>query len=263
MKRIFVMTLVMTVLCPILWAQAETSSSEQKIKDSYCVGYEFGANLNRQGVEVDAETLLAAIKSGLAGEKPTMNPREIRETLLQLQKKVMVLADNRQRERARKNLEDGAAFLSLNGKKEGVKTLPSGLQYKVIREGTGPIPKETELARVHYRGALIDGTEFDSSYGRGEPATIPVHGVIKGWKEALQLMKTGSKWELFIPASLAYGERQFGRIPPNATLLFEVELLSVTEDPDLGLGQLKPEGGDQAKSTGHDKKGVEKKSVRP
>ena len=128
---------------------------------------------------------------------------------------------------AAKNLEDSKKFLAENQKKEGIKTLPSGLQYKVIAEGSGKMPKPTDDVTLHYRGTLIDGTEFDSSYQRGEPATFKVDGIIKGWTEALQLMKEGSKWQLFIPPELGYGNRSMSRIPPNSTLIFEVELISV------------------------------------
>jgi len=129
---------------------------------------------------------------------------------------------------ADKNQKEGEVFLAENKKKKGVITLPSGLQYQVIKEGTGKIPKATDTVTTHYRGTLIDGTEFDSSYKRGEPASFPVNGVIKGWTEALQLMKVGSKWQLFIPSNLAYGPQGAGQaIGPNATLIFEIELLSI------------------------------------
>jgi FKBP-type peptidyl-prolyl cis-trans isomerase FklB len=126
-----------------------------------------------------------------------------------------------------KNKKEGEAFLAENKKKDGVKTLPSGLQYKVLAEGKGKTPKATDTVTVHYRGTLTDGTEFDSSYKRNQPASFPVNGVIKGWTEALQLMKEGSKWQLFIPASLAYGEPGRPGIPPNSVLIFDVELISV------------------------------------
>ena len=132
-----------------------------------------------------------------------------------------------------KNKKEGETFLAENKKKEGVKTLPSGLQYKVITEGTGKMPKETDTVTTHYRGTLIDGTEFDSSHKRGQPATFAVKGVIKGWTEALQLMKEGSKWQLFIPSELAYGERGAGQtIGPYATLIFDIELISIQENAD-------------------------------
>jgi FKBP-type peptidyl-prolyl cis-trans isomerase FklB len=139
----------------------------------------------------------------------------------------MAARQKEMQELADKNLSEGKAFLEANRKKEGVKTLSSGLQYKVLAEGSGKTPKATDEVTVNYRGTLIDGTEFDSSYGRGKPLTVKVNGVIRGWSEALQLMKAGSRWQLFIPPDLAYGERVMGRIPPNSTLIFEVELISV------------------------------------
>jgi FKBP-type peptidyl-prolyl cis-trans isomerase FklB len=131
------------------------------------------------------------------------------------------------KEQATKNLSESKNFLAANGKKEGIKIQPSGLQYKVLTEGSGKIPKAEDTVTVHYKGTLIDGREFDSSYKRGNPATFQVKGVIKGWTEALQLMREGSKWQLFIPPELGYGERGSGSIPPNSTLIFEVELLTV------------------------------------
>jgi FKBP-type peptidyl-prolyl cis-trans isomerase FklB len=136
------------------------------------------------------------------------------------------------KEKAEKNLVESEKFLAENKAKEGVKTTASGLQYKVLKEGEGPSPKVGDTVTVNYRGTLIDGTQFDSSYDRGEPATFPLTGVIPGWTEALQLMKKGSKWMLYIPPNLAYGERGAGnRIPPNSTLIFEVELISFQETP--------------------------------
>jgi FKBP-type peptidyl-prolyl cis-trans isomerase FklB len=140
----------------------------------------------------------------------------------------MAARQRESKERAEKNLAEGKAFLEENKKKEGIKTLPSGLQYKVITEGSGRTPKATDTVTVHYRGTLINGTEFDSSYKKGQPATFQVSGVVRGWTEALQLMKEGSKWQLFIPSELAYGERAAGpQIPPGSTLIFEVELISI------------------------------------
>jgi len=140
--------------------------------------------------------------------------------------------EQKQKATGEKNKTDGAKFLEENKKKEGVKTTASGLQYKVVKEGTGPQPKATDMVTVNYRGTLIDGTEFDSSYKRGQPATFPLNGVIKGWTEAVQLMKVGSKYQLFVPSNLAYGERSVGPdIAPNATLIFEVELLDVKPPP--------------------------------
>ena len=157
-----------------------------------------------------------------------MTEQEMKETLAGLQKELMEKQAERAKLLAEKNKKEGEAFLAANKTKEGVKTLPDGLQYKVIKEGTGKTPKADDTVVTNYRGTLIDGTEFDSSYKRGQPATFPVKGVIPGWTEALQLMKEGSKWELFIPSNLAYGERGAGNaIGPNATLVFEIELISV------------------------------------
>jgi FKBP-type peptidyl-prolyl cis-trans isomerase FklB len=170
------------------------------------------------------------IKDVLSGGTLMMTEQEVQETLTNFQKDLAEKQATRQKELAEKNKKDGEAFLAENMKKEGVKTLPSGLQYKVIKEGTGRTPKETDTVVTHYKGSLIDGSEFDSSYKRGQPATFPVKGVIKGWTEALQLMKEGSTWQLFVPADLAYGERGAGSvIGPNATLIFEVELLSIKD----------------------------------
>ena len=166
------------------------------------------------------------IKDIYAG-KLKLSDEEIRTTLTELNKEMQGKENERMKTLSEKNKKDGEALLAENKKKEGIKTLPSGLQYKVIQEGTGKVPKATDTVTTNYRGTLIDGTEFDSSYKRGQPATFPVNGVIPGWTEALQLMKTGSKWQLFIPSNLAYGERGPGTIGPNAVLVFEIELLAV------------------------------------
>ena len=157
-----------------------------------------------------------------------MSKEEIRATIEALQKRVKAAGQKDLKEKAAKNLEDGKRFLADNQKKEGIKTLPTGLQYKVLAEGAGKTPQATDTVTINHKGTLIDGTEFNSSYKRGQPATFKVDGAIKGWTQALQLMKEGSKWQLFIPPELAYGERGAGRnIPPNSTLIFEVELISV------------------------------------
>ena len=152
------------------------------------------------------------------------------EAMAAFKEEMMKKHEEELKKAAEKNKKEGEAFLAENKKKEGVVTLPSGLQYKVIKEGDGQMPKDTDMVTVNYRGTLVDGTEFDSSYKRGNPATFPVNGVIPGWQEALKLMKVGSKWQLFVPAGLAYGEKGAGStIGPNATLIFEVELLSISE----------------------------------
>ncbi len=167
--------------------------------------------------------LVAGIKDAIAG-KPQLTPDQIKETMTAFEKDM----EQKQKAAADKNASEGTKFLEENKKKEGVKTTASGLQYKVVKEGTGAQPKANDTVTVNYRGTLINGTEFDSSYKRGEPATFPVNGVIKGWTEALQLMKAGSKYQLFIPPNLAYGERAVGPdISPNSTLIFDVELMDV------------------------------------
>jgi FKBP-type peptidyl-prolyl cis-trans isomerase FklB len=196
--------------------------------ESYSVGFQVGSDFRRQGVDIDPEIVLRGVLDAMEGEEPLMDVRERRDTLTELQ---IELADARRAEKERtdrENLEKGKVFLTENAKREKVVTLPSGLQYEVIAEGEGPSPMETDTVTVHYRGTLIDGTEFDSSYTRGKPATFNLDHVIGGWTEGLQLMKPGAKYRLFIPPDLAYGNRGAGsKIGANSTLIFEVELLSV------------------------------------
>ena len=220
------MKLKVIVVLGILFLVSQVNAQEklvlknQKEKVSYIIGMDIGGNLKRQSVDVDPNILAKGIQDALAGTKPVLSQEEIQETMMAFDK-----------EMKEKQKQRGEAFLSENKKKEGVKTLPSGLQYKVIKTGTGKKPKSTDTVTVQYRGTLIDGTEFDSSYRRGQPATFQVTGVIPGWTEALQLMGEGAKWQLFIPSNLAYGERGMGGlIGPNATLIFEVELVSVQEN---------------------------------
>jgi FKBP-type peptidyl-prolyl cis-trans isomerase FklB len=172
----------------------------------------------------------AGIADGFAG-KPALTEEEQKAVIMDLQKSAMAKAEEKQKAAAEKISRPVKPFLAANVKKDGVKTTASGLQYKVIKSGTGPSPKPTDTVKVHYTGTLIDGTVFDSSVQRGEPATFPVNGVIPGWTEALQLMKVGDKWQLVIPAKLAYGEEGPGPIGPNSTLIFEVELLGI-EKPE-------------------------------
>src|SRR3712207_5284980 len=180
---------------------------------------------------------MAGMRDAITGKTPLMNEEQVRETMTAYSKTMMEAQANRAREAGKKNLEIGEKFLAENKTKEGVKTTPSGLQYKVLKEGSGTSPKETDIVETHYRGTLINGTEFDSSYKRNEPTSFPVNRVIKGWTEALQLMKPGSKYQLFVPANLAYGERGAGgEIGPNETLIFEVELISVKPAGDAAAG---------------------------
>jgi FKBP-type peptidyl-prolyl cis-trans isomerase FklB len=197
-------------------------------KESYSLGYQFGQNLKSQGLGVNLDIYTSGIRDSLGGKKSPMSQEEIHATILELQRRITAAGRKELREKAEKNLAESKAFLEENERKEGVKTLPSGLQYKVIAEGTGKRPKPMDTVTVHYRGTLISGRESHSSYKRGQPATFEVKGLIRGWSEALQLMKEGSRWQLFIPPGLAYGERGAGpQIPPNSALIFEVELISV------------------------------------
>lgn len=204
---------------------------DQKDKVSYSIGMNIGNNLKKQSIDVNPDVFAQGIKDALSGSKALMTEQEVNETIMAFQKEMSAKQIERLKELGEKNKKEGEAFLAENKKKEGIITLPSGLQYKVINEGTGETPELTDVVTVNYRGTLIDGTEFDSSYRRGQPATFPVNAVIAGWTEALQLMKVGSKWQLFVPSDLAYGERGAGRdIGPNATLIFDVELLSIKKE---------------------------------
>lgn len=205
-----------------------------KDKESYAIGLNIGKSIHRDGVDVDPNILLRGMKDALSGGKPALTDEEARAVMTILQTKVRKQQAEQAQvaaEAAKKvgeaNKAAGDAFLAQNKTKEGVITLPSGLQYKVLTAGTGPKPTATDTVVCNYKGTLLDNTEFDSSYKRNEPLTIPVSGVIKGWTEALQLMPAGSKWELFIPSDLAYGSQAKGPIQPNSTLIFEVELLSI------------------------------------
>jgi len=204
----------------------------QKDKVSYALGANLGTNLHKQSVEVDTAIVLRGLKDALAGGKLLLTDDEARAALTQLQTDLRNKQMEKTKEAAEVNKKAGADFLDANKAKEGVVALPSGLQYKILTAGTGPKPTATDTVSCNYRGTLLDGTEFDSSFKRGQPASFPVNGVIKGWTEALQLMPVGSKWQLFIPAELGYGDRGAdprSGIGPGASLIFEVELLSIQD----------------------------------
>jgi FKBP-type peptidyl-prolyl cis-trans isomerase FklB len=227
------MKLIMAVLCTMFLAGCVSQEGDTELKTerdrlSYSIGLNMGNNLKEQSIDIDTEVLSQGLRDAVAGNKPLLTEQEIQDTMMNFQNEMQAKQAERMKGLSEKNKKDGDSFLSENSKKEGVITLPSGLQYKVIKAGAGNSPKSTDTVSVHYRGTLLNGTEFDSSHKRGQPATFKVNGVIKGWTEALQLMKTGAEWELFIPSNLAYGERGAGRnIGPNETLVFEVELLSI------------------------------------
>lgn len=228
------MKLFLTVLSLLLFAGFASAESQElktdKEKLSYSMGVATGMQIKRQAVDVDADMFAKGLKDAVAGGKLQMTEQQVQDTLKAFQQEMAAKQAEKTKQLAEKNKKEGEAFLAENKNKEGVKTLPSGLQYKVISTGTGKKPKDSDTISAHYRGTLIDGTEFDSSAKRGQPATFAVKGVIKGWTEALQLMTEGSKWQLFVPADLAYGERGAGaQIGPNSTLIFEVELLSIND----------------------------------
>lgn len=204
--------------------QASGQLTNQKDKISYAIGLDIGFTFKKQNMDLNPETLMLGVKDALSGKTPLLSEQQVKETMTAFQKDM----EDKQTAKGKEAAAAGEKFLADNKGKPDVKTTASGLQYKVIKEGNGPMPKETDTVEVNYRGTLTDGTEFDSSYKRGEPASFPVNRVIKGWTEALQLMKVGSKYQLFIPAALAYGERGAGaQIPANSALIFEVELLSI------------------------------------
>jgi FKBP-type peptidyl-prolyl cis-trans isomerase FklB len=210
-------------------SQSAPTLTTQKDKFSYALGMNLGANFKKQSVPVDPDLLARGLKDSLAGGKTLLTEDQARAVMTEVQTQFRKQQQEKAKQLGEANKKEGAAFLAANKTKDGVVTLPSGLQYKILKPGTGPKPSATDTVTVNYRGTLINGTEFDSSYKRGQPATFTVGGVIKGWTEALQLMPSGSKWQLFIPADLAYGERGAGAdIAPNATLIFEVELMSIT-----------------------------------
>ena len=201
----------------------------QKDKASYAIGLNIGKSMHKDSVDIDPSILLRGLRDGLAGSKPLLTDDEARAVMVTLQSEMRKKQEAKMLVQGEANKKEGEAFLADNKTKDGVVTLPSGLQYKILKEGTGPKPAATDTVVCNYKGTLLDNTEFDSSYKRGQPATFPVSGVIKGWTEALQLMPVGSKWQLFIPSELAYGARggPGGGIGPNATLVFEVELMSI------------------------------------
>ena len=225
--------IVLTALSVILFFNISFAGETPKIEDekdrvNYSLGYQIGGDLKRQAVELQSELIVKGIQDAIAGTNPMMTPQEMRTVLIDLKKRIEKTEREKLLQDSVKNLAEGDAFLSENAKKEGVQVLPSGLQYRVVHEGSGASPKATDTVTVNYRGMYIDGSEFDSSFKRNNPASFRVNRVISGWTEALQLMKEGAMWELFIPAKLAYGERGAGiGIPPNSALIFEVELISI------------------------------------
>lgn len=228
MRGIAAVAVIVGLLSGVAHAQSKPSLKTDQEKVSYSIGLDIGANFKRQSVELDSKALAAGISDGLSGAKSALSEDEVKKVLADFQQQMRARAAAMAQQVADQNKKNGEAFLAENKKQKGVVTLPSGLQYKILKEAKGAKPKATDTVSTHYRGTLIDGTEFDSSIKRGQPAEIPVNQVIPGWTEALQLMPVGSKWQLFIPSNLAYGAQGAGNmIGPNSTLIFEVELLEI------------------------------------
>jgi FKBP-type peptidyl-prolyl cis-trans isomerase FklB len=233
MKLRLILPVILGLLTSLAIAQEAPALKTQKEKLSYGLGMDLGNQLRKQSVEIDQALFNKGLSDALSGSKTLMTEEEVRATMVALQGELRQKQMEAAKLAAENNKKVGDAFLAENKKKDGVVTLPSGLQYKILKAGEGKKPTADDTVVCQYRGTLIDGTEFDSSYKRNEPATFPVRGVIKGWTEALQLMPVGSKWQLFIPSELAYGQRGAGNlIGPNATLVFEVELVSIKEKPE-------------------------------
>jgi FKBP-type peptidyl-prolyl cis-trans isomerase FklB len=228
MKKFVAAVLALSLIGSFVLAQTKGTPKTQKDKVSYSIGVNLGKNMKTQGLDIHQGFLIQGIKDGLNDAKTALSDKDMEATMTKFQQEMMVKMQAKQKVEGDKNVKAGEAFLAANKKKEGVVTLPSGLQYKILKSGNGAKPTKEQTVKCHYRGTLIDGTEFDSSYKRGEPAEFPVGQVIKGWTEALQLMPVGSKWQLVIPSDLAYGPNGAGQtIGPNATLVFEVELISI------------------------------------
>ncbi|MGH8583223.1 MAG: FKBP-type peptidyl-prolyl cis-trans isomerase [Gammaproteobacteria bacterium] len=222
-RNVLPMAICLAFVTPV-YAEKDVTISSEREKLSYAIGIQVGQTLMRQGVELDTRAFSLAVEDTVAGRAPRLDEAE-RRAVLQRQAEIV---QQTQVKKAGENLAAGKAFLAENKKKKGVQELPSGLQYKVVKDGEGAQPKPTDTVKVNYRGTLTDGTEFDSSERAGGPVQVQLNGVIKGWQEALALMKEGAKWQIFVPPDLAYGDRGTGStIEPNQVLIFEVELLAV------------------------------------
>jgi FKBP-type peptidyl-prolyl cis-trans isomerase FklB len=224
MKYSVMVLMIIHFLVANSFAGETTLLKDENDRLNYSFGYQIGDNFKQKGLKVDMEILIKGIRDALSGAEPLMTQEEIRDTLVGFNKQSVAARRAQKKQQARQYRDEGREFLAANAKKPGIVSLPSGLQYKIIREGTGKSPGPRDSVTVHYRGTLINGQEFDSSYRDNEPATFRVDGVIKGWTEALQLMKEGAQWQLFIPEDLAYGER--GALA-DRSLIFDVELISV------------------------------------
>lgn len=236
MKKIISAAIVFALLgfvaCQKAGSAAQVTKKEdldtQMKKVSYAIGLDIGKNFKARSMDIDLDAILKGLQDGKQGAEPLFKEDEIQKFMTQFREDMMKAEQEKRLAQGKGNKAKEEAFLKENSQKPGIKVTASGLQYRAITEGTGPMPKESDTVKVHYRGNLLDGTEFDSSYKRNEPAVFPLKNVIPGWTEALQLMKVGSKYQFFVPSHLAYGENGAGQvIGPNATLVFEVELLSI------------------------------------
>lgn len=231
-KRLIFIACFLLLSAPSVFADGAAQVPEtQKDKESYSIGYQVGLSLKSDSVDVNFDRLIQGLREAIEGKQPLLGTDEMKKLIVDLKKKAREVEMKKLQELIVKNAEESDKFLEENGKKEGVRMTESGLQYKIVKEGDGPVPAPEDLVTVNYRGMFIDGREFDSSFAKGEPQTVKADGVIKGWTEALQMMKTGSKWQIFVPPHLAYGRGGLGeRIPPNKVLIFEIELLSVRKE---------------------------------
>lgn len=229
MKSIFAVVAGILLLVSQALGAEDTLLKNQRDKVSYTFGVFSGKNLKQQSIDIDLDIMVKGMKDSMSGAKTLLTEEEMREVMTAFQKEMAIKQTEKRMALLEKNKKEGDDFLAENKTKEGIKTLPSGVQYKIVKEGTGNQPKATDTVVVHYRGTRIDGTEFDSSYRRNKEATFRLDNIIKGWKEALLMMKEGEQWQVFIPAHLAYGEKGSGAIEPNSTLIFDTELIRVVE----------------------------------
>ena len=230
-RQKWILALGVAFLTVAVAAQDASELNTQKEKFSYALGMQMGAGFRKQVLDLDLATFAKGLAESFNGDKTMLTEDEMRTVLADAQEEYRKKQAALREEKAEATLKDGEKFLAENKNKEGVVALPSGLQYKILKQGNGDKPEIDEKVVCNYRGTLLDGTEFDSSAKHNGPATFPVRGVIKGWREALLMMPAGSKWQLFVPPRLAYGQNGSGQmVPPNATLIFEVELLSVKEN---------------------------------
>ena len=236
-KSLYAAAAASLIMLPLA-ARADDAPKDEKDKISYSIGVDMGRNLQKQGIEVNPDTLASGLKDGFSGGTLKMTDEEMTATMQSFMTAMRAKMEAKQKAAGTDNKAKGEAFLAENKKKDGWKTTPSGLQYKIVTTGTGDKPKATDTVTTQYRGTTIDGTDFDSSYKRNEPAEFPVNAVIPGWTEALQMMPVGSKWQLAIPAELAYGESAPPQIGPNQVLLFDVELVGIKK-ADAGAAPAK------------------------